>query len=53
MLLLITAACAERDFRRGERSRTVCLLMLFGVLVTGLTAHVGGLMSRGADFFAY
>jgi hypothetical protein len=52
-LLVITAICAERDARRGARSRYVQLLMMSAALVTALTAHLGGLLSRGTDFFSY
>ena len=53
MLLLITAICSERDVRRGERSVGVRLLLMCGVLLTGLTAHLGGSLARGGDFFSY
>jgi uncharacterized membrane protein len=53
VLLVLTAVCAERDVRRGARSRSVRLLLLSGVLLTALTAHLGGLLSRGSDFFVY
>jgi uncharacterized membrane protein/mono/diheme cytochrome c family protein len=48
--LVITAVCAERDARRGVRSRGVRLLLAAGVLIMALTAHLGGLLARGADF---
>jgi mono/diheme cytochrome c family protein/uncharacterized membrane protein len=51
--LIITAAFVERDARGGVRSRGVWLLMASGILVTSLTAHLGGLLSRGRDFFNY
>jgi uncharacterized membrane protein len=51
--LVITAVCAECDARRGVRSRWVRLLLTAGILITALTAHFGGLLDRGADFFSY
>jgi uncharacterized membrane protein/mono/diheme cytochrome c family protein len=51
--LVITAVCAERDSRHGSRSQSVRLLLLSGILITALTAHLGGLLDRGVDFFTY
>jgi uncharacterized membrane protein len=51
--LVITAVCVERDARSGLRSRAAWLLMTSGILVTALTAHLGGLLDRGSDFFNY
>ena len=51
--LVITAVCSERDAQRGFRSRRVRLLLLAAVLVTALTAHFGGLLDRGGNFFNY
>ncbi len=51
--LVITAVCAERDARRGVRSWRVWLLLTAGVLITALTAHFGGLLAQGGDFFTY
>jgi mono/diheme cytochrome c family protein/uncharacterized membrane protein len=51
--LLIAAVCAERDAHRGVRSRRVRLLLTSGGLITALTAHLGGLLAHGADFFTY
>jgi hypothetical protein len=51
--LVITAVCAERDARRGQRSRSVRLLLTSGILITVFTAHLGGLLDRGEDFFNY
>jgi mono/diheme cytochrome c family protein/uncharacterized membrane protein len=53
MWLVIAAVCAERDAHRRIRSQRVRLLLGAGVLITALTAHVGGLLARGRDFFAY
>jgi hypothetical protein len=51
--LVLTAVCAERDARRQVRSRRVQLLLAAGILITGLTAHLGGLLTHGKDFFTY
>ncbi len=51
--LVITAICAEIDARRGVRSRSVWFLLASGVFLTAITAHLGGLLDRGWDFFAY
>ena len=51
--LVVTAIRVERDSRRGARSRTARLLLTVGVLITALTAHLGGLLDRGVDFFNY
>jgi uncharacterized membrane protein len=53
VLLLITAICSERDVHRGERSVGVRLLLMCGVLLTGLTAHLGGSLAHGGDFFKF
>jgi mono/diheme cytochrome c family protein/uncharacterized membrane protein len=52
-LLVIAAVCVERDARGGARSRAAWLLMTLGITVTALTAHFGGLLGRGGDFFNY
>jgi uncharacterized membrane protein len=51
--LVIMAVCAEGDARRQMRSRRVRLLLITGILVTALTAHLGGLLAHGEDFFTY
>jgi uncharacterized membrane protein len=51
--LVLTAIYAERDARSQVRSRRVRLLLTVGVLMTALTAHLGGLLARGDDFFNY
>jgi uncharacterized membrane protein/mono/diheme cytochrome c family protein len=51
--LVITAVFAERDARRGVRSAFVLLLLVFGVVITAITAHLGGLLAHGKDFFTY
>jgi uncharacterized membrane protein len=51
--LALTAVCVERDARRHVRSRRVRLLLAAGILMTALTAHLGGLLAHGEDFFAY
>jgi uncharacterized membrane protein len=51
--LVVTAFCAERDVRRGQSSLLMRLFLLVGLAVTALTAHLGGLLAQGADFFNY
>jgi mono/diheme cytochrome c family protein/uncharacterized membrane protein len=51
--LVITAVCAERDACCGVRCRRTRLLLISGVFMTALTAHLGGLLARGADFLTY
>lgn len=51
--MVITAVCAQRDARLGVRSRSVWFLLMFGILITTITAHLGGLLDHGEDFFNY
>jgi mono/diheme cytochrome c family protein/uncharacterized membrane protein len=51
--LAIAAILAERDTRHGVRSNFVRLWLLLGILLTAITAHLGGLLAHGADFFSY
>jgi mono/diheme cytochrome c family protein len=51
--LTITATCAEWDARRQARSRVVQVLIFAGVIITAVTAHLGGLLAHGNDFFDY
>jgi uncharacterized membrane protein len=51
--LVITVVRVERDARSGARSRATWLLMTSGILITALTALLGGLLVRGGDFFDY
>jgi uncharacterized membrane protein len=51
--LVFTAVCAERDVRHGVRSRHVLVLLVAGILFTALTAHLGGLLDHGGDFFTF
>jgi len=46
-----TTLWAERDARRGLRSRGVRVALAIGVVLVAATAHLGGLMARGSDFF--
>lgn len=52
VILIITAVLAERDLGAGQRSRIVRLLILTAAVLTAATAHFGGLMVHGPDFFA-
>jgi mono/diheme cytochrome c family protein len=45
------AVASELDARRGVRTKTTRGLMLAGVLLVSITAHFGGLMIHGKDFF--
>ncbi len=51
--VLITALGAERDSYRGLRGWDVRVELAIGAVLVGLTAHIGGLMEHGADFFAW
>jgi uncharacterized membrane protein len=51
--IVMTAICAERDARRGLRSICVRILLLIAIFIIALTAHLGGLLDRGKDFFTY
>lgn len=51
--LVITAVYTERDAWRGRRSLRARLMLMFAVVIIALTAHLGGLLDRGEDFFAY
>jgi uncharacterized membrane protein/mono/diheme cytochrome c family protein len=46
-----TALCAGRDARRGIRSRGVRAALVMGIALVVVTAHLGGLMARGSDYF--
>ena len=52
-LLVLTALSSECDARRQVRSLHVRLLLAAGVFVTALTAHMGGLLAHGENFFSY
>jgi hypothetical protein len=45
------AASSELDARRGARSAATRALLLAGVVLVGVTAHLGGLMVHGRDFY--
>jgi hypothetical protein len=45
------AVSSEVDARRGLRSWRTRVLLLAGVLLVGVTAHFGGLMVHGKDFY--
>jgi uncharacterized membrane protein/mono/diheme cytochrome c family protein len=51
--LIVTAIVSERDARRQARSRSGRLLLMAGLIIIALTAHLGGLMAYGEDFFRY
>ena len=49
--VLGTALCATRDARYGVRSRSVQVALAVAILLVIATAHAGGLMAHGSDFF--
>jgi mono/diheme cytochrome c family protein/uncharacterized membrane protein len=49
----ITAVTAERDVRRQQRSMRFRLLLMAGILITAITAHLGGLLVHGEEFFTF
>jgi uncharacterized membrane protein/mono/diheme cytochrome c family protein len=51
--LVMTAAFTERDALRRKRSLKVRLLLIITSLMIALTAHLGGLLDRGSDFFDF
>jgi hypothetical protein len=51
--LAVTAGFSEWDAHRGVRSRGTRLLLLAGALLVGLSAHFGGILAQGEDFFAW
>jgi uncharacterized membrane protein len=53
VFLVITALCVEYDTRNGSRSRRVRILLAAGVLMTAITAHFGGLLAHGEEFFRF
>jgi uncharacterized membrane protein/mono/diheme cytochrome c family protein len=48
--LVVTAVLSERDARRCARSRATRLMLVSGVVLTVLTAHLGGLLDHGPNF---
>jgi len=46
-----TALVASRDARYGVRSRSVQVVLAVSILLVVVTAHAGGLMAHGSDFF--
>lgn len=51
MWVIGTALGAGRDARTGVRSRGVQMALIVGILLVVATAHAGGLMAHGRDFF--
>jgi Planctomycete cytochrome C len=49
--VVATAFFSEQDARRGVRSRRTRGLLFVGALLIGLTAHFGGILVHGQDFF--
>jgi uncharacterized membrane protein len=48
---VVTAVCSELDARRGCRSWHVRILLFGAALFVGLSAHFGGILVHGEDFF--
>jgi mono/diheme cytochrome c family protein/uncharacterized membrane protein len=48
---VVTAVYSESDARRGSRSWPVRILLFGAALSVGLTAHFGGILVHGEDFF--
>ncbi|WP_020470461.1 c-type cytochrome domain-containing protein [Zavarzinella formosa] len=53
LCLVLAAIASEHDARQKQRHPVTRLLLAVGVAFLSLTAHLGGLLSRGEDFFAY
>jgi hypothetical protein len=49
--LVVTAVAAGRDARRRVRGRGVRVALAIGIVLVTATAHFGGLMAHGGDFF--
>jgi uncharacterized membrane protein len=49
--VVATGVWSERDSRRGVRSWHVRLMLFAGALLVALTAHFGGMLVHGEDFF--
>jgi hypothetical protein len=48
-----TLGSPDGGLAHGVGSRRMRLLLASSVIITGLTAHLGGLLDRGVDFFTY
>jgi mono/diheme cytochrome c family protein/uncharacterized membrane protein len=51
--MVVTAVVFERDARRDSRSWQARVLLFAGTLIVALTAHLGGIMAHGEDFFSW
>jgi uncharacterized membrane protein/mono/diheme cytochrome c family protein len=51
LFAVTTAFFSERDSRRGERSMLGRVLLFAGAALVAMTAHFGGLLAHGLDFF--
>jgi hypothetical protein len=49
----VAAVCVERDARIGTRRPLARLLLIGAMTMIVLTAHLGGLLAHGSDFFDY
>ncbi len=52
-VIVAAAFAAHRNASHGLHTRRVRLLLLLAATLTVLTAHLGGLMAHGLDFFAF
>lgn len=53
LAIVAVAAYAERQAARQPRRRTLQPMPAAAVVLTAVTAHLGGLLIPGPDFFAY
>src|SRR5262249_35426080 len=51
--VIVAAWCARRDARRGVRSSCGRITLVVSVLLVTVTAHAGGLLVHGRDFFQW
>jgi mono/diheme cytochrome c family protein len=51
--MVVAAVVFERDARRGTRSWQARVLLFVGTLIVALTAHFGGILAHGEDFFSW
>ena len=52
-LVVVTAVFSELDVRRGQRSLLTRVLLLAGAALVATTAHFGGILAHGAEFFQW
>jgi hypothetical protein len=52
-LVVFAAVSSELDTRRGQRSLLTRVLLFAGAVLVGSTAHFGGILTHGAEFFSW